>query len=77
MRFDRVGEPAAVLRLEEVARPEPGPGQVLVRMRACPINPSDLSFVRGLYGIQPQLPATPDFEGAGLIEALGPDVQGG
>jgi NADPH:quinone reductase-like Zn-dependent oxidoreductase len=76
VRFDSFGEPAEVLHLEEVATPEPGPGEVLVRVRARPINPSDLSFVRGLYGIQPQLPATPEFEGAGLIEALGPEVRG-
>jgi NADPH:quinone reductase-like Zn-dependent oxidoreductase len=53
VRFDRFGEPAEVLRLEEMATPVPGPGQVLVRMRARPINPSDLLFVRGRYGIQP------------------------
>jgi NADPH:quinone reductase-like Zn-dependent oxidoreductase len=52
VRFDQVGEPAEVLRVEEVPRPEPGPGQALVRLRARPINPSDLYFIRGLYGLQ-------------------------
>jgi NADPH2:quinone reductase len=76
VRFDQVGEPVKVLHLAEVPKPEPGPGQVLVRLRARPINPSDLYYVRGLYGIQPQLPATPGFEGAGVIEAVGPEVRG-
>lgn len=74
LRFDRFGEPAEVLQLIEVPQPQPQPGQVLVRMRARPINPSDLYFVRGTYGIRPQLPATPGFEGAGVIEAVGEGV---
>jgi NADPH:quinone reductase-like Zn-dependent oxidoreductase len=75
-RFDRFGEPQDVLRLEELPKPMPGKGEVLVRMKARPIHPSDLLTVRGLYGLLPKLPATPGGEGAGLIEALGPDVRG-
>ena len=48
VRFQEFGEPAKVLRVEHVQGPEPGPGEVLVRMRARPINPSDLLTVRGL-----------------------------
>ena len=40
-----------VLELVEIDRPEPGPGEVRVRMIASPINPSDLLVVRGLYGV--------------------------
>jgi NADPH2:quinone reductase len=69
------GEPADVLTLEELPTPEPGPGQVLVRLRARPINPSDLFAIRGTYGMLPKLPATPGMEGAGVIEALGPGVE--
>lgn len=54
--------------------PEPGPGQVLIRLRARPINPSDLFTIRGSYGTLPKLPATPGLEGAGVIEALGDGV---
>ena len=70
--FDRFGEPAEVLQLKDVALPEPGPGQVRVRMLASPINPSDLLVVRGRYGRLPTLPATPGFEGVGVIDAAGP-----
>jgi NADPH:quinone reductase-like Zn-dependent oxidoreductase len=72
--FDRFGPPAEVLHVKEVPRPEPGPGQVRVRMLASPLNPSDLLVVRGQYGRLPQLPATPGFEGVGVIDAAGPGL---
>ncbi|MCS6851337.1 MAG: zinc-dependent alcohol dehydrogenase family protein [Gemmataceae bacterium] len=70
--FERFGEPAEVLQLREVPRPAPGPGQVRVRMLASPINPSDLAMIRGVYGQRPRLPATPGFEGVGVVTAAGP-----
>jgi NADPH:quinone reductase len=69
--FDQTGDPAQVLQVKEVEQPTPGPGEVRVRMFAAPINPSDLLFVRGQYGRTPQLPATPGFEGAGIVEEAG------
>src|SRR5262245_19935124 len=72
--FDRFGDPAEVLQVREVALPEPGPGQVRVRMRASPVNPSDLLVVRGEYGRLPTLPATPGFEGVGVVVAAGPGL---
>ena len=69
--FERFGEPSEVLQVREVPIPEPGPGQVLVRMIASPVNPSDLLVVRGLYGVLPTLPATPGFEGVGVVEKSG------
>lgn len=74
--FEQFGEPADVLSLREVPVPAPGPGQVRVRMIASPINPSDLLVVRGQYGKLPQLPATPGFEGVGVVEAAGPGLLG-
>ena len=50
-------------------RPQPKAGEVRVRMLASPINPSDLLMIRGQYGRQPKLPATPGFEGVGVVEA--------
>ena len=66
---ERWGDPEEVLQVREVPEPAPGPGQVRVRMIASPINPSDLLMVRGQYGRLPPLPATPGFEGVGIVEA--------
>src|SRR6266404_5544535 len=41
-----------------------------------PINPSDLHMVRERYGFQPELPASPGAEGVGIVESVGPGVQG-
>jgi NADPH:quinone reductase len=67
--FDRCGDPSEVLQVRDVPVPEPGKGEVRVRMLASPINPSDLLYVRGQYGQPPPLPATPGFEGVGVVEA--------
>lgn len=69
--FEQFGEPAEVLTCRDIPLAEPGPGQVRVRMLYSPINPSDLLTVRGNYGIQPKLPATPGFEGCGIVEKSG------
>jgi NADPH:quinone reductase-like Zn-dependent oxidoreductase len=69
--FESFGEPADVLQIRELPEPKPGPGQVRVRLLASPINPSDLLMVAGRYGRQPPLPATPGFEGVGIVEEAG------
>lgn len=69
--FERFGEPKDVLQVRDVPLPEPAAGEVRVRMRLSPINPSDLMTVRGIYGRLPSLPATPGFEGVGVIDAVG------
>jgi NADPH2:quinone reductase len=74
VRFHEFGNPAEVLRVEEVERPGAGAGQVLVKMRARPINPSDLLTVRGLYGSLPVPPATPGVEGMGEVAEVGEGV---
>jgi NADPH:quinone reductase-like Zn-dependent oxidoreductase len=74
--FGQFGEPSEVLRVEDVPVPEPGPGQVRVRMIASPVNPSDLLVVRGRYGVLPKLPATPGFEGVGVVDKAGPGLLG-
>ncbi len=66
---ERWGEPEEVLQVREVPEPVPGRNEVRVRMIASPINPSDLLMVRGQYGRQPPLPATPGFEGVGIVES--------
>lgn len=76
VRLATFGEPAEVLTIDELPTPDPGPGQVLIQMRARPINPSDLFTIRGIYGTLPNLPATPGLEGAGVVAALGEGVNG-
>ncbi len=74
-RFHEYGPPD-VLRLEEAPRPEPGEGQVLVRVHAAGVNPIDWKLRAGhLQAFMPvELPHTPGFDVAGTIEALGPGV---
>lgn len=69
------GKPEEVLRLEEQPRPEPTAHQALVRLLAAPINPADLNQIEGKYPIRAPLPATPGFEGAGVIETVGAEVK--
>ena len=69
--FDECGEPANVLKLRDSEHRDPGDGEVLVRMLASPVNPSDLLYVRGEYTLQPQFPASPGFEGVGVVEKAG------
>jgi NADPH:quinone reductase len=47
--IERYGEPEDVLRLVETHTPQPGPGEVRVRMRLSPVNPSDFNTIRGGY----------------------------
>lgn len=47
--YEKFGEPADVLRVADVPLPEPGPGEVRVRMLLSPVNPSDFNMIRGTY----------------------------
>lgn len=66
----------AKLRLARVPVPRPRAGQVLVRVHAAPCNPADLLYLEGRYGIDRPLPATPGFEGAGVVVASGGGLLG-
>ncbi len=59
------------LALIEKPVPRPNRGEVLVRVGAAPVNPSDLMFLRGLYGQKKKLPIVPGFEGSGEVVAVG------
>jgi len=72
--YERHGNPADVLRIETQPWPEPAKDEVVVAMRAAPINPADLNAIEGKYPVRPQLPATPGFEGAGIVVDLGHGV---
>jgi NADPH:quinone reductase-like Zn-dependent oxidoreductase len=75
IRFHEYGPPD-VFRLDEVTRPEPGEGEVLVRVSAAGVNPIDWKLRAGyLQAFMPvELPHTPGFDLAGTVEAVGADV---
>ncbi|MBV9208625.1 MAG: NADPH:quinone oxidoreductase family protein [Actinobacteria bacterium] len=71
-----LGEPRDVLTLAEVPDPEPGAGQVLVRVLAAAANFPDVLMCRGGYQVRPPLPFTPGVELCGEVVAAGPGVTG-
>ncbi len=73
-RISRHGGPE-VLEWVKIDPPEPGPGEVLVRIRACALNRLDLWVRKGVPGHEFPLPLIPGSEIAGDIEALGPGVE--
>ncbi len=62
------------LEVVELPDPAPGPGEVLVRMRAASLNYRDLLMIQGVYGPQTPLPLTPFSDGCGVVEAVGEGV---
>jgi NADPH2:quinone reductase len=71
LRVHQLGDPASVLQIEEVETPEPGPGQVRIRVSAAALNFADDLLCRGKYQEHPDLPFTPGMEVAGKIVATG------
>jgi mitochondrial enoyl-[acyl-carrier protein] reductase / trans-2-enoyl-CoA reductase len=74
--YETHGNPADVLRVESQPWPTPAAGEVIVKMRAAPINPADLNQIEGKYPVRAELPATPGFEGAGIVVDVAADVGG-
>ena len=64
------------LVVEDVPMPEPGPGQVRIRLFAAGLNFADTLMVAGKYQLKPQLPFVPGVEGAGVVDACGANVDG-
>jgi NADPH:quinone reductase-like Zn-dependent oxidoreductase len=75
IQLKNTGQPADVLHVVQKPTPQPASGEVLIKIIASPINPSDISFVQGRYGIRPDLPSGAGFEGVGLVEAVGEEVR--
>lgn len=74
IRVQEFGGPE-VLRVMEVPDPEPGPGQVVVRVHAAGVNPVDTYIRSGTYANKPPLPYTPGTDAAGVVEAVGENVE--
>lgn len=74
IRMRTFGEPE-VMQMEEVPDPQPGPGQVVVRVHAVGVNPVETYIRSGIYP-KPPTPYTPGHDGAGVIESVGPQVKG-
>lgn len=71
----RLDGPEAI-EIRDLPVPEPGPGEVIVRVEACALNFLDTLITRGRYQVKPELPFSPSAEMAGRIEALGAGVRG-
>jgi NADPH2:quinone reductase len=63
-----------VMRFEDVAEPSPGPGQVLIRVHACGVNPVESYIRAGAYARKPTLPYTPGSDVGGVVEKVGTGV---
>jgi NADPH:quinone reductase-like Zn-dependent oxidoreductase len=64
------------LELAEVGEPVPGPGQLVVRVKACAINYPDVLIIEDKYQFKPPRPFAPGGEIAGIVEALGEGAEG-
>jgi NADPH:quinone reductase-like Zn-dependent oxidoreductase len=73
VRFHEVGGPE-VLRIEEEVPKQPGKGEVRLKVQAVGLNRAELLFIRGHYVEPPKLPAGLGYEAAGVVDAVGPDV---
>ena len=73
IRVHEFGDPE-VMNFEEVQEPKPGPGQVLIKVRAAGVNPVDCYIRSGLYPLKPQLPFTPGMDAAGVVGSVGEGV---
>src|SRR4051812_9176411 len=76
LMVESLGEDFAGCAVRDVPIPQPGPGEVLVRLRAASVNFPDLLMTRGEYQFKPPLPFTPGLDLAGEIAALGEGVTG-
>lgn len=73
VRFHETGGPE-VLKLEKTPLPEPGKGEVRLRVHAIGLNRAEAMFRMGQYLLEPQLPAKNGYEASGVVEAVGPEV---
>jgi mitochondrial enoyl-[acyl-carrier protein] reductase / trans-2-enoyl-CoA reductase len=72
--YERHGNPADVLEIKTEPWPKPAAGEVVVQMRAAPVNPADINSIEGKYPARREVPAIPGFEGAGIVVEVGDNV---
>uniref|UniRef100_A0A023G512 Enoyl-[acyl-carrier-protein] reductase, mitochondrial n=1 Tax=Amblyomma triste TaxID=251400 RepID=A0A023G512_AMBTT len=76
VQYKEFGDPCKVLELTEDPAPESlGAEEILVKILAAPINPSDINIIQGTYGYRPDLPAKAGLEGVGEVVEVGPQVR--
>jgi NADPH2:quinone reductase len=75
IRVHQFGDPS-VMKLEEAPETSPGAGEVLIDVKAAGVNPVDTYIRTGQYASLPPLPYTPGSDAAGVVAAVGSDVQG-
>src|SRR6202046_3674837 len=73
VRFHKTG-PAEVLQFDELPVPQPGPGEIRLRVKALGLNRAEVMFRTGQYLETPVPPSKNGYEAAGTIEAVGPGV---
>jgi NADPH:quinone reductase-like Zn-dependent oxidoreductase len=73
VRFHKTGD-AGVLQLDEMPLPEPGPGEVRLRVKAIGLNRAEVMFRMGRYLVAPELPSKLGYEASGIVEAVGEGV---
>ena len=76
LQYAQFGEPADVVTAADVPTPQPGPGEVRLKIVRSPIHNHDLATIRGTYGHKPSLPAIAGSEVLGRVDALGEGVTG-
>jgi NADPH2:quinone reductase len=64
------------LVVEDLPAPEPGPGELRLRVQAAGVNFADILMIAGKYQLRPDLPFAPGFEVAGVVDDLGPETAG-
>jgi alcohol dehydrogenase, propanol-preferring len=76
MKAAVVPQLGAPLEIRDLPVPEPGPGQVLVRVEASGLCHTDIHAAHGDWPVKPKIPLIPGHEGVGHVESLGPSVRG-
>ena len=73
--YETHGKPDEVLQIKTEPWPKPAADEVVVAMRAAPINPADINAIEGKYPARREVPAIPGMEGAGVVVELGANVK--